>query len=151
MAAKQAKARKTPAKRKKPASPTAAQHLARLRSSGEVVSVHGPFGARTMIDISTDAARAILPELQRPDGVTDGVEAELAACKDAPPALAATAIALAREMDNPYNSATSKGQCAKALNETMEQIRAAGADAPTSDGLDEIAKAREQRRAGSAA
>jgi hypothetical protein len=44
--------------------------------------------------------------------------------KAAESALAATALALAREMDSPKNGGTSKSMIAKALNETMAELRA---------------------------
>lgn len=43
-------------------------------------------------------------------------------------ALAGTAIRMASELENPYNSATSKSMCARALIETMEQIRSLAPD-----------------------
>ena len=154
MAAKAKKPAKAPAKRKKPPAkkaPTAAQQLARLRSSAVLVSVHGPFGNRAMIEVSTDALLSVIPKLPSAHGVTDGVEHDLASIDHVDLAsLAATAIALAREIDSPGNSATSKAQCAKALNETMERIQA-HAPAENTDDLDEIAAKRKERRAGAAA
>jgi len=145
MAANAKKPAKPAPKRKKTTSPTAAQQLAALRASAVLVSVHGPFGHRALLEVATDALPSIIPNLPAASGVTDGVERDLDGT-EAPPGLAATALALAREIDNPGNSATSKAQCAKALNETMERIRAHEPAEPGQDGLDEIAKKREQRR-----
>lgn len=39
-------------------------------------------------------------------------------------ALAATALELAAQLDEPENSATSKSMCARALTETLEKLRA---------------------------
>lgn len=66
-------------------------------------------------------------------------------------ALAATALTLAKELDDPENSATSKSMCAKALNETMEKLLALAPVEEEKDGLDELTSRREQRRGGTAA
>jgi hypothetical protein len=63
--------------------------------------------------------------------------------------LATSALALAREMDG-QNSATSKSMCAKALNETLAQLRALAPEETGKDDLDELAERRKQRRAGKA-
>lgn len=59
---------------------------------------------------------------------------------------AATALALAREMDG-RNSATSKSMCAKALTETIDRLRELAPDEPTADGVDDLERRREQRKA----
>lgn len=63
-------------------------------------------------------------------------------------ALAATALALAAEMDDPENSATSKAACARALSEVLAQIRGDVPDEKKKDGLDELKAKREKRRSG---
>jgi pyruvate/2-oxoglutarate dehydrogenase complex dihydrolipoamide acyltransferase (E2) component len=60
-------------------------------------------------------------------------------------ALAASALALARELDNPENSATSKSMCAKALIETMDRLRAQAPPKKENDRLDELAARRAAR------
>lgn len=60
--------------------------------------------------------------------------------------LAANALRLAKEMDSD-SSATSKSMCARALNETMEKIRALAPQEQTQDELDELAARRDKRRA----
>lgn len=61
-------------------------------------------------------------------------------------ALAATALALAAELDDPENSATSKSMCARALTETLEKLRAmAPAERPKVSKLDELRARRESR------
>ena len=62
-------------------------------------------------------------------------------------ALAATAVALAAELDDPGNSATSKSMCAKALTDTLEKLAAAAADAPAGkvSKLDELRARRNAR------
>lgn len=61
--------------------------------------------------------------------------------------LAATALALAAEIDAPGNSATSKSMCAKALLDALDRIRALAPPERKVDGIDRIAKQREKRRA----
>lgn len=59
--------------------------------------------------------------------------------------LAASALALARELDSGENSATSKAACARALAEALDRLRELVPVAPESDALDELAKARARR------
>ena len=72
--------------------------------------------------------------------------------------LAASAMSLARTMDQPATSAAGRSQCARALNEIMGRLRAlaAGTDqppdaaGPAGDALDDLAAARARRRAAAA-
>jgi hypothetical protein len=59
---------------------------------------------------------------------------------------AATALALAAELDA-ANSATSKSMVAKALNETMAELRALAPAEREADQVDEVASRRRARRA----
>lgn len=52
--------------------------------------------------------------------------------------LAASALALARELDKPTNSATSKAACARALREALDRLRDLAPMAPGRDGVDEL-------------
>jgi hypothetical protein len=63
-------------------------------------------------------------------------------------ALAASALALAREMDNSGNSATSKSMCAKALLDTLNRIRELAPPPEEKDQLDELSRRRARRLAG---
>ena len=80
-----------------------------------------------------------------------GRDLERLAAIDAPLAssgLAAAALALARDIDDPSNSATSKSMCAKALldiTDRLWELAPAGADG---DALDELARRRAARIAG---
>lgn len=56
--------------------------------------------------------------------------------------LAAAALQLAREMDNSKNSATSKSMCARALRDTLADLRAL---APTKKENDQLAELRAKR------
>lgn len=60
-------------------------------------------------------------------------------------ALAATALALAAEIDG-ANSATSKSMCARELRETMALLREQAPPAVVADRIDEVKSARERRR-----
>lgn len=66
-------------------------------------------------------------------------------------ALAASALRLAEELDDPDNSATSKSMCARALTETMDRLRELAPDEEKKDSLDELSRRRETRIARSAA
>ena len=60
--------------------------------------------------------------------------------------LAATALALARELDQPGNSATSKSMCAKSMVEVMREVRALAPAKREADRLDELNARRQARR-----
>jgi hypothetical protein len=61
--------------------------------------------------------------------------------------LAAAALALAEILDDSDNSATSRSMVAKELRETLACLRALAPPKREQDTLDEIAAAREKRRA----
>lgn len=63
-------------------------------------------------------------------------------------ALAATALVLARELDDVGNSATSKSMCARALSEALDKLRAVAPEESREDGVDDLAAARAARRSG---
>lgn len=63
---------------------------------------------------------------------------------------AALALALAREMDSD-TSATSKSMCARALNETLEKLRARAPVVEEADQVDELRARRDAVLAGGAA
>jgi hypothetical protein len=65
--------------------------------------------------------------------------------------LAASALALAAEIDDSANSATSKSMCARALLDTMNRLRELAPEKPKKDRVDELSKRRAKRRAGRAA
>lgn len=62
--------------------------------------------------------------------------------------LAMSALALAREMDEEGNSATSKSMCARALLDTMDRLRELCPPEEKTDGVDELRRRRERRLAG---
>lgn len=63
-------------------------------------------------------------------------------------ALAATALALASEIDNEDNSATSKSMCAKALAEIMRELRDLAPPELKEDALVDLNARRSTRRSG---
>jgi hypothetical protein len=62
-------------------------------------------------------------------------------------ALAATALALAAEVDKAKNSATSKSMCARVLADVLGQLRELKPPAEEGDSLDDLAARRRARRA----
>lgn len=153
--ARSATKKTTSARKRSTAKDTAAGAAApEPKYRGRLISVYGPFDCMSLIEVSTETAHAFFRELggpQLPDGVIRAVERDLEQIKEHAPdlaeALQATAMQLARELDHPGNSATSKSMCAARLNETMDKLRAAIPPKVKRDGIDELAEAREQRRA----
>jgi hypothetical protein len=84
--------------------------------------------------------------------VVDALERELEALGAlAESALAASAMTLARELDKPGNSATSKSMCAKGLRETLDRLRELSPPKVERDRIDEVNSKGEngrRRRAG---
>ncbi len=121
-----------------------------------VVSVFGPFGSSTLVQMPTSLAAGLFggeADLGgcAPRNVIDAVERDLAKMPAvADTALAAVAVALARELEHPYNSATSKSMCAARLNETMAELRALAPPERKADSIDRIAAQREKRQAAAA-
>lgn len=64
--------------------------------------------------------------------------------------MAAAALALARRIDSPKTSATATSMCARALSETLAELRALMPPEEENDGVDEIAERRATRREGAA-
>lgn len=137
--------------------PEAGELLDKLRSRAVVLSVFGAFNARTMVVLPTELAMQLLganlPD-HAPSHVVDGVERDLAEIREADEGLAesglaAAAVQMAFELAHPYNSATSKAQCAKALHDLLDRLRELAPDeGEEGDGLDELSARRAERRAG---
>lgn len=60
-------------------------------------------------------------------------------------ALAATSLELARQLDNPRNSATAKSMCAARLIESLDRLRELNPPAQEDSPLDQIAARRRER------
>ena len=78
--------------------------------------------------------------------VTEAVERDLerfGALKDG--ALAAAALAMARELDDVGNSATSKSMCARALRELLDRLAELAPPEREADQLDDLNEQRRKR------
>ena len=62
-------------------------------------------------------------------------------------ALAATALSMARELDDKGNSATSKSMCAARLLDTLDRLRELAPEEETKDNLDDLSARRAARLA----
>jgi hypothetical protein len=118
-----------------------------------VLSVFGPFGSRTLVEMPTEVAQELFPDGLGLSGRMDVIEAaerDIAVIgeKDealARSALAASAVAMAYEVANPFNSATSKSMCQARLVDALDRLRAL---APAVDeGGDEVDRKRRARAA----
>lgn len=91
------------------------------------------------------------PAWTPPESVVEAVKRDLESLRErdeklADSALAASAMALARELDA-QNSATSKSMCAKALIETLDRLAELAPPAKEADRVDDLASRRAARRA----
>lgn len=96
-----------------------------------------------------DRIRALLNAMGRPSVVAE-TEAELEVLKtrgDVNRALAATALVMAHELDNPKPSLAMKAIAAKELREAMDRLLELAPPKRREDGIDQIAKQRARRRA----
>jgi hypothetical protein len=154
-AAKRATAK--PAPRKRAVKKRAPRSTVDLHALGaRVISVFGPFNTRVLIEMNAEKAQALFPNggliAAARTKVIEAVERDVAVLRKASPALAdsglaATAISLAYEIEHPYNSATAKASCAKALMEAIATLRALAPPEERKDELDDIAARRAVRLA----
>ena len=84
--------------------------------------------------------------------VLDAVERDLEAIEKLDPelarsGLAASALAVARELDDRSNSATSRSMCAKALIDTLDRLRELAPEPEEGDQLDDLRAKRAARAA----
>lgn len=119
--------------------------VAELRAELTDRGVSIPAGAR-----KADLER-LLADRSGPLRVVDAVQRDLDEIAKRDPDLArsahaATALALAREMDG-SNSATSKSMCAKALTETMDRLRELAPEEEPDDAVDDLERKRRERLA----
>lgn len=161
-AAKKTAARKPAAKKRSSRAttktpPTEAVASTPVAANGLLlISVFGPFGSRALVEMSSERAKSlfeapVLSSMVAPTRVIDSTAAEIASLvKRAPEleqsSLAATAIALAYQIEDPFNSATSKSMCARELRETMSKLRELAPPADEEDGIDELSARRAERR-----
>lgn len=76
----------------------------------------------------------------------DSMPIEYATC-----GLAASALAMAREIDDPDNSATSKSMCARAMLDTLDKLRELAPKPEERDELDDLSARRASRRSAASA
>lgn len=114
----------------------------------------GPFNSRTLVELPTDRAMELFPDgalgAAAASRTVDAVELDLEVIRQQAPdvadsTIAASALALAYEMDDPYNSATSKSMCARVLLDTMERLRELAPPAQEADTVDDLTAARIRR------
>lgn len=127
------------------------------RPRARIVSVFGPFASRALVDMSVEVAQEFFETISlaehQPTSVIDAVERDLAAIAKrdealAESGLAASAVAMAYEIAHPYNSATSKSMCARALVDALERLRELAPDEEQKDGVDDLSTRRAARLAG---
>lgn len=116
-------------------SATAQRHPIRTTDSGTAAelsdpSADGPSGGEVLIAVRKDLST--MPDELRGSG------------------LAAIAVELARQLDNPLNSATSKSMCAGQLRDTLDRLRELMPAEEEADALDELASRPNLRIAGGA-
>lgn len=127
-----------------------------FKRGARVISVFGPFASRALVEMSADLACELFDGPLSGMGRTklvEAVERDLAVLGELDPklpesALAASALALAYEIEHPYNSATSKSMCAKQLRETLDRLRELAPDVAGKDEVDDLSKRRAERLAG---
>lgn len=125
-------------------------------AGGRVISIFGAFNSRVMVEIPAKIAPQLFANalvMSSPTALVEAVERDLAAiAKESEDlsrsALAAAAMAMALEIENPYNSATSKSMCAKSLLDALDRIRELIPAEAGDDALDELARKRAARIAG---
>jgi hypothetical protein len=128
--------------------------MTRDKLNGNVVSVFGPFASRALIELPVDVARELFGDPltdSRRSNVIEAVERDIEAIRKrdaalADSGLAASAIALAYELEHPYNSATSKAMCAGKLHEALDKLRELTPAGEERDKVTEIEEQRERRR-----
>lgn len=121
-----------------------------------VVSVFGPFASRALIEMPVEVAAELFDG--RPlsgsgrTSVVEATERDLASLREldealADSAFAASALALAYEIEHPFNSATSKSMCARAHREAMTQLRELAPAEKEDDFVDEFSRRLAEKRA----
>lgn len=98
-----------------------------FKRGARVISV---YKSRTVIEVSTGLASYLFREpleVSARTNAVDAVERDLALIRARDPkvadsAIAATALRMAYELEDPYNSATSKSMCAKSLQQAMDRL-----------------------------
>ena len=124
-------------------------------SDAVLVSVFGPKLTRVLVELNRDQAVDLFGDLgveAWPNGVIDSTRMELELLDQRRPGLASTAraavaVSLAYELENPFNSATSKANCARELRELMGELMLSLPLEEQADAMDELAARRQARLA----
>jgi hypothetical protein len=89
----------------------------------------------------------VTPRKVKPPTTVQGVEADLKALPShlARSGMAASALALARELDSPDTSATAKAACSRSLVQVQRELRALAPAVEEVDALDELKARRDAR------
>lgn len=118
--------------------------VAELRAEAEAKGIDLPARAKKaeIEDLIAEAGLTVVEAVERDLKEIAALDSDLARSGHA-----AAALALARELDDPANSATSKSMCAKALNETLDKLRALAPPTKEADRVDDLAARRTERLA----
>lgn len=127
-----------------------------LGESARIVSVAkvGPFTEVAFVVMPIEAAKQFIETDKAPASIAvTNVLADIDQIRQSDPALAdsglaATAFAMALELENPYNSATSKSMCARALMDALNRLRELCPPEEKRDDLDDLASRRADRLSG---
>lgn len=111
-----------------------------------VVSIGGPFNTRTLISIPTAAAEKLFDGPLTGWAIGEAVAwttRELASVAERDQALAeggiaAAALSVARDLDNPYTSANARSLGARVLMDTLDRLRELAPAAQEADNLDKL-------------
>lgn len=141
---------------KKPKKRTTAAILQSFRRRARVINVFGAFNSRVMIELPLGLALEMFGAKAlgdaAPTHVVTALEGELAEMRKRAPDIAdstqaAAALQLAYELQDPFNSATSKSMCARALNDTLEDLRDLAPKPKPKDAINELEEKRRERQA----
>ena len=122
-----------------------------------VVSVFGPFNSRVLIEMPAEKAAEMFPDgalgAAGPLRVVDATEREIERIRKSAPdladsAFAASAVAMAYEIEHPFNSATSKSMCAARHLEILDRLRELAPPEQKKDDLDDLRSRRVKRLGG---
>lgn len=110
---------------------------------------------RVLIELPLNTARRLFShgvlDNAGPQRIQAAVERELESIRRRSPdladsALAASAMAMAFEIEQPFNSATSKSQCARAMQGTLRELRELAPPEEARDAISKLSDEREERR-----